>query len=245
MIRTEATGYGCVYFCENMLNHGGDTIKGKTCAISGSGNVAIYCAEKALQSGAKVLTLSDSDGMIYDKDGIDPDKLAFVKDLKEVRRGRISEYAEKYKSAQYLAGKRPWGVKCDAAFPCATQNEISLEDAKTLIADGVKVVAEGANMPTELAAVHLLQESGVLFGPAKAANAGGVAVSGLEQSQNAQRLSWSRDEVDERLKNIMKEIHGKCQKYGGEANGKIDYVKGANIGGFVKVADAMLAYGIV
>jgi len=245
LIRTEATGYGCVYFCENMLNHRGDTIEGKTCAISGSGNVATYCAEKALQSGAKVLTLSDSDGMIYDKDGIDLDKLAFVKDLKEVRRGRISEYPEKYKSAQYLAGKRPWGVKCDAAFPCATQNEISLEDAKALIANGVKVVVEGANMPTELAAVHLFQESGVLFGPAKAANAGGVAVSGLEQSQNAQRLSWSREEVDERLKNIMKEIHGKCQKYGGEANGKVDYVKGANIGGFVKVADAMLAYGIV
>ena len=245
LIRTEATGYGCVYFCENMLNHSGDTIKGKSCAVSGSGNVAIYCAEKALQSGAKVLTLSDSDGMIYDKDGIDPDKLAFVKDLKEVRRGRIAEYAGKYKSAQYLTGKRPWGVNCDAAFPCATQNEISLEDAKALIANGVKVVAEGANMPTELAAVHLFQERGVLFGPAKAANAGGVAVSGLEQSQNSQRLSWSREEVDERLKKIIKEIHGKCQTYGGEADGKVDYVKGANIGGFVKVADAMLAYGIV
>ncbi|HET9916654.1 MAG TPA: NADP-specific glutamate dehydrogenase, partial [Candidatus Binatia bacterium] len=245
LIRTEATGYGCVYFCENMLNHHGDTIKGKSCAVSGSGNVAIYCAEKALQSGAKVLTLSDSDGMIYDKDGIDPDKLAFVKDLKEVRRGRISEYAERYKSAQYRAGKRPWGVKCDAAFPCATQNEISLEDARALIAGGVKVVAEGANMPTELDAVHLFQENGVLFGPAKAANAGGVAVSGLEQSQNSQRLSWSREEVDERLKNIMEEIHGKCREYGGESNGKVDYVKGANIGGFVKVADAMLAYGIM
>ena len=245
LIRTEATGYGCVYFCENMLNHASDTLKGKNCAISGSGNVAIYCAEKAIQSGAKVLTMSDSAGSIYDQDGIDPDKLAFVKDLKEVRRGRISEYADKYRSAQYLAGKRPWGVKCDAAFPCATQNEISLEDAKSLIANGVKVVAEGANMPTELAAVHLFQDSGVLFGPAKAANAGGVAVSGLEQSQNSLRLSWSREEVDDRLKKIMKEIHGKCQKYGSEANGKVDYVKGANIGGFVKVADAMLAYGIV
>ena len=245
LIRTEATGYGCVYFCENMLNHRGDTITGKSCAISGSGNVALYCAEKALQSGAKVLTMSDSAGTIYDKDGIDADKLAFVKDLKEVRRGRISEYAEKYKSAQYLAGKRPWGVKCDAAFPCATQNEINLEDAKTLIANGVKVVAEGANMPTELAAVHLFQESAVLFGPAKAANAGGVAVSGLEQSQNSLRLSWSREEVDERLKQIMKDIHGKCLKYGGEGNGKVNYVKGANIGGFVKVADAMMAYGIV
>ena len=245
LIRTEATGYGCVYFCENMLNHAGDTLRGKSCAISGSGNVAIYCAEKAIHSGAKVVTMSDSAGTIYDQNGINADKLAFVKDLKEVRRGRIAEYAEKYKSAQYLAGKRPWGVKCDAAFPCATQNEINLEDAQSLIANGVRVVAEGANMPSELAAVHLFQESGVLFGPAKAANAGGVAVSGLEQSQNSLRLSWSREEVDERLKKIMKEIHGKCQKYGSEANGKVDYVKGANIGGFVKVADAMLAYGIV
>ncbi len=245
LIRTEATGYGCVYFCENMLNHSGDTINGKSCAISGSGNVALYCAEKVLQSGAKVLTMSDSAGTIYDKDGIDADKLGFVKELKEVRRGRISAYAERYKSAQYLAGKRPWGVKCDAAFPCATQNEISLEDAKNLVSNGVKVVAEGANMPTELAAVHLFQKSGVLFGPAKAANAGGVAVSGLEQSQNSLRLSWTREEVDERLKKIIKEIHGKCLKYGSEGNGKINYVKGANIGGFVKVADAMLAYGIV
>ena len=245
LIRTEATGYGCVYFCQNMLNHAGDTIKGKNCAISGSGNVALYCAEKALQSGAKVLTMSDSNGTIHDQDGIDADKLAFIKDLKEVRRGRISEYAEKYQSAQYLVGKRPWAVKCDVAFPCATQNEISLEDAKTLVANGVKVIAEGANMPTELAAVHLFQEKNVLFGPAKAANAGGVAVSGLEQSQNSLRLSWSREEVDERLKKIMKDIHGKCQKYGSQADGKLDYVKGANIGGFVKVADAMLAYGIV
>ena len=245
LIRTEATGYGCVYFCENMLNHVGDTIKGKNCAISGSGNVALYCAEKALQSGATVLTMSDSNGTIYDQDGIDADKLAFVKELKELRRGRISEYVEKYKSAQYLAGKRPWEVKCDVAFPCATQNEISLQDAKTLVGNGVKVVAEGANMPTELAAVHLFQENGVLFGPAKAANAGGVAVSGLEQSQNSLRLSWSREEVDERLKKIMKDIHTKCLKYGDGGNGKVNYVKGANIGGFVKVADAMLAYGIV
>jgi glutamate dehydrogenase (NADP+) len=245
LIRTEATGYGCVYFCENMLNHVGDTIKGKNCAVSGSGNVALYCAEKALQSGATVLTMSDSNGTIYDKDGIDAGKLAFIKDLKEVRRGRISEYAEKYKSAQYLAGKRPWAVKCDVAFPCATQNEIDLDDAKALVNNGVKVVAEGANMPTELAAVHLFQENNLLFGPAKAANAGGVAVSGLEQSQNSLRLSWSREEVDERLKKIMKDIHGKCLRYGNTANGRVDYVTGANIGGFVKVADAMLAYGIV
>lgn len=245
LIRTEATGYGCVYFCENMLSHRGDSLKGKSCAVSGSGNVALYCVEKALQSGAKVLTLSDSNGTIYDKDGIDADKLAFIKDLKEVRRGRISEYTDKYKSAQYLANQRPWGVPCDAAFPCATQNEINLEDARTLAKNGVKVVAEGANMPTELAAVHLLQQSGVLFGPAKAANAGGVAVSGLEQSQNSLRLSWSREEVDERLKKIMQNIHAKCLQYGATANGQVNYVAGANIGGFVKVADAMLAQGLV
>ncbi|MBM4263050.1 MAG: NADP-specific glutamate dehydrogenase [Deltaproteobacteria bacterium] len=245
LIRTEATGYGCVYFCENMLNHKGDSLKGKTCAVSGSGNVAIYCVEKALQSGAKVLTMSDSNGTIYDKDGIDADKLAFIKDLKEVRRGRISEYTDKYQSAQYLANQRPWSVKCDAAFPCATQNEINLDDARALAQNGVKVVVEGANMPTELTAVHLLQESGVLFGPAKAANAGGVAVSGLEQSQNSLRLSWSREEVDERLKNIMRNIHNKCLQYGAGANGQVNYVAGANIGGFVKVADAMLAQGLV
>jgi glutamate dehydrogenase (NADP+) len=245
LIRTEATGYGCVYFCENMLNHSGDTIKGKSCTISGSGNVAIYCAEKALQFGAKVLTMSDSGGTIYDKQGIDFDKLAFVKDLKEVRRGRIAEYAQKYPSAQYHESKRPWDVKCDVAFPCATQNEINLADAKTLVANGVKMVSEGANMPTDLAATRYFQENSVIFGPGKAANAGGVAVSGLEQSQNALRLSWSREEVDERLKKIMKEIHAKCLQYGDIGNGNVDYVKGANIGGFVKVADAMLAYGIV
>jgi glutamate dehydrogenase (NADP+) len=245
LIRTEATGYGCVYFCENMLNHSGDTIKGKSCTISGSGNVAIYCAEKALQFGAKVLTMSDSGGTIYDKQGIDFDKLAFVKDLKEVRRGRIAEYAQKYPSGQYHESKRPWDVKCDVAFPCATQNEINLADAKTLVANGVKMVSEGANMPTDLAATRYFQENSVIFGPGKAANAGGVAVSGLEQSQNALRLSWSREEVDERLKKIMKEIHAKCLQYGDIGNGNVDYVKGANIGGFVKVADAMLAYGIV
>ncbi len=245
LIRTEATGYGCVYFCENMLNHRGDALKGKRCAISGSGNVAIYCAEKAVQCGAKVLTLSDSDGTIVDENGIDGAKLAFIKDLKEVRRGRIAQYAEQFKSARYLEGKRPWGIQCDVAFPCATQNEISLEDAKTLVNHGVKVVAEGANMPTELDAVHLFQEHGVLFGPAKAANAGGVAVSGLEQSQNALRLSWSREEVDEKLKTIMKEIHAKCLQYGAGGSDVVNYVNGANIGGFVKVADAMLAYGIV
>jgi glutamate dehydrogenase (NADP+) len=244
LIRTEATGYGCVYFCENMLNHRGDTIKGKSCAISGSGNVAIYCAEKAIQYGAKVLTMSDSSGTIYDRDGVNEDKLAFIKDLKEVRRGRIAEYAAKFRSAHYYEGKRPWDVECDAVFPCATENEIHLDDAKHLVNNGVKVVSEGANMPTDLDATHFFQEKGVLFGPGKAANAGGVAVSGLEQSQNAQRLFWSRGEVDERLKQIMQGIHAKCLQYGGSGNGAADYVKGANIGGFVKVADAMMAYGI-
>jgi glutamate dehydrogenase (NADP+) len=245
LIRTEATGYGCVYFCENMLNRHGDSIKGKSCAVSGSGNVAMYCAEKAIELGATVLTMSDSSGTVYDPDGIDERKLAFIKDLKEVRRGRIAEYAEKFPSAQYRDGKTPWQVKCDIAFPCATQNEISIEDGKALLGNGVKVVSEGANMPTELAAVHLFRQKGVLFAPAKAANAGGVAVSGLEQSQNALRLSWTREEVDEKLKNIMKDIHERCVHYGSNGNGQVSYVRGANIGGFVKVADAMLAYGIV
>jgi glutamate dehydrogenase (NADP+) len=244
LIRTEATGYGCVYFCENMLNRHGDSIKGKSCAVSGSGNVAIYCAEKAIELGARVLTMSDSSGTVYDPAGIDERKLEFIKDLKEVRRGRIAEYPEKFPSAQYRDGKKPWEVKCDIAFPCATQNEISLDDGKALLGNGVKFVSEGANMPTELAAVHLFREKGVLFAPAKAANAGGVAVSGLEQSQNALRLSWTREEVDEKLKKIMKDIHEKCVHYGG-GNGTVSYVHGANIGGFVKVADAMLAYGIV
>ncbi len=245
LIRTEATGYGCVYFCENMLNHRGDAMKGKRCAISGSGNVAIYCAEKAIDFGARVLTMSDSLGTVYDPDDIDAEKLSFIKDLKEVRRGRMAEYAEKYPSAQYKPGERPWKIACDIAFPCATQNEISLDDAKALVKNNVKVVCEGANMPSELEAVHLFQEKAVLFGPAKAANAGGVAVSGLEQSQNALRLSWSREEVDDKLKTIMKNIHGKCVHYGSNGSGPVDYVRGANIGGFVKVAEAMLAYGIV
>jgi glutamate dehydrogenase (NADP+) len=245
LIRTEATGYGCVYFCQNMLHHHGDSLKGKSCAISGSGNVAIYCAEKAIQFGAKVLTLSDSSGMIYEPNGIDPEKLEFIKDLKEIRRGRLAEYVDKFKSAEYRAGERPWQVKCDIAFPCATQNEIGLQDAQALIANEVKLVCEGANMPTELDAVRLFQEKGVWFGPAKAANAGGVAVSGLEQSQNAQRLSWSREEVDEKLQQIMKEIHEKCVDYGDGGDSHVNYVRGANVGGFIKVADAMLAYGIV
>ncbi len=244
LVRTEATGYGCVYFCENMLNHSGDTIKGKTCAVSGSGNVAIYAAEKAHELGGKVVTMSDSSGFIHDPAGIDAEKLAFIKNLKEVRRGRIGEYEEQYKEASFYAGQRPWGVPCDVAFPCATQNELNVDEAKTLIGNGVKAVAEGANMPTELAGVHAFLDGRVLFGPAKAANAGGVAVSGLEQSQNAVRMSWGREEVDSRLKTIMREIHDKCVS-NGDADGYVNYVRGANLAGFKKVADAMLAYGVV
>lgn len=244
LVRTEATGYGSVYFAENMLNHAGKSLKGMTAVVSGSGNVAIYTAEKVTELGAKVVSLSDSGGFIHDRDGIDTDKLAFVKELKEVRRGRISEYVQQFPNATYHAGKRPWGVVCDVAFPSATQNELSQDDAKTLIANGVQAVCEGANMPTELAGVHEFLAAGVLFGPAKAANAGGVAVSGLEQSQNALRISWSREEVDARLKNIMADIHAKCVAHGGD-QGVVNYVQGANTAGFIKVADAMLAYGIV
>ena len=248
LIRTEATGYGCVYYCQEMLNHRGDSLKDKNVAISGSGNVATYAAEKATQLGGKVLTLSDSSGFIYDPDGITPEKLAFVKELKEVRRGRVSEYADKFSSAEFHEGKRPWSVACDVAIPCATQNEINLDDAKDLTKNKVQVVCEGANMPTELDAMKHLMENGVLFGPAKAANAGGVAVSGLEQSQNALRLSWSRDEVNEKLLGIMKDIHAKCVEHGSTGslpNDNVDYVTGANIAGFIKVADAMVAYGAV
>ncbi len=245
LVRTEATGYGCVYFCDNMLKHRGDSLSGKTCLVSGSGNVAIYTVEKATQLGAKVLTMSDSSGFIHDPDGIDADKLAFVKELKEVRRGRISEYVEKYPNSSFSEKQRPWSVAGDIAFPCATQNELDLQDAKNLIANGVQAVCEGANMPTELEAVHAFIEAKVLFGPAKAANAGGVAVSGLEQSQNALRLSWSREEVDQRLRTIMQDIHTKCISHGENGDGYTNYVRGANIAGFVKVADAMLAYGVV
>ena len=243
LIRTEATGYGCVYFVENMLKQRGEELAGRTCAVSGSGNVAIYAAEKALQLGAKVVTLSDSGGFVHDPDGIDEEKLAFVKDLKEVRRGRISEYADRFGCA-YHAGDRPWGVPCDVALPCATQNELDADDAETLIANGVRAVGEGANMPCSLDATGRFLAAGILFGPAKAANAGGVAVSGLEQSQNALRMSWSREEVHERLRTIMAEIHEKCRTYG-DGEGGVNYVRGANVAGFVKVADAMLAYGAV
>jgi len=243
LIRPEATGYGAVYFAEEMLKTRGDSFKGKTVAVSGSGNVAQYATEKVTELGGKVVTLSDSSGYIYDPDGIDAEKLAFVIDLKTVKRGRIKEYADKY-GCEYVEGKRPWFVKCDVALPSATQNEINEEEAKVLVANGCYCVSEGANMPTEPEAVEVFQNAKVLFGPGKAANAGGVAVSGLEMSQNSMRLSWTREEVDERLHNIMISIHEACVKHGTEGN-YIDYVKGANIAGFIKVADSMLDQGAV
>lgn len=244
LIRTEATGYGCIYFTQHMLATRGLDFEGKVAVVSGSGNVALYAIEKLLELGAKVVTVSDSGGYIYDKEGFTLEKLEWLKDLKTVRRGRISEYATKF-DCEYHLGKRPWQVPCHLAFPCATQNEINLEDAQTLIQNGVIAIAEGANMPTELDAAKAFLDAKVLYGPAKAANAGGVAVSGLEQSQNSLRLSWSREEVDEKLKNIIAKIHDKCVHYGTEEDGFINYVKGANIAGFVKVADAMISYGAV
>lgn len=241
LIRTEATGYGCVYFIQNMLETRGEGLAGKTCTVSGSGNVALYAVEKLIELGAKVLTLSDSQGTIYDKNGIDAEKLAWIKDLKDVRRGRIREYAEHF-GCEFLEGKRPWAVPCQIAVPSATQNELEEHDAKVLIDNGVMAVGEGANMPSTLEAAHRFLDAGVLFAPAKAANAGGVAVSGLEQSQNALRMSWSREEVDTKLKGIMRDIHDKCVKHGKEG-GHINYIKGANLAGFIKVAEAMLAYG--
>jgi glutamate dehydrogenase (NADP+) len=226
-----------------MLEHIGERLEGKRCAISGSGNVAIYTAEKATELGARVVTMSDSNGTIDDSAGIDSEKLAFIKDLKERRRGRLSEYAEQY-ACNYLEGHSPWSIPCDLAFPCATQNELDEPDARALVEGGCRAVVEGANMPTTLAAMHLLQDSGVLFGPAKAANAGGVAVSGLEQSQNSLRISWSREEVDQKLRGIMSEIHRQCLEWGTD-NDAINYVKGANLAGFKRIADAMLAYGTV
>jgi len=243
-VRTEATGYGCVYFADEVLARHGKSLGGMTCALSGSGNVAIYTAEKVRQLGATVVTLSDSDGVVYDPGGIDEEKLAFVKSLKEVRRGRMAEYAERY-GCDYRPGGRPWSVPCDVAIPCATQNELDEGAAKSLISNGCVAVVEGANMPTTPEAVRLLQESGTLFAPSKAANAGGVAVSGLEQSQNALRISWSRDEVDGRLRAIMSGIHDQCVEWGSRGDGSVDYVKGANLAGFQRVGQAMLAYGIV
>ncbi len=245
LIRPEATGYGAVYFAQNMLQRKGDSFEGKTVVISGSGNVAQYAAEKSLELGAKVVTLSDSAGYIYDKDGIDKEKLKFVMDLKNNRRGRIKEYLDTYPNAEYFEGERPWSVKCDIALPCATQNELDGDEAKQLIKNGCMCVAEGANMPSTAEAIHEFQNAKILFAPGKASNAGGVATSGLEMSQNALRMSWSRKEVDEKLKDIMEDIHDSCVKYGKNDDGSIDYVKGANIAGFVKVADAMLAQGII
>ncbi len=244
-IRPEATGYGTVYFAQSMLKTKNETIEGKTVVVSGSGNVAQYAAEKILQLGGKVLTLSDSGGYIYDKDGIDNEKLNFVMDLKNNRRGRISEYVKKYKSATYHEGKRPWGVKCDIALPCATQNELDGNDAKDLVANGCICIAEGANMPSTPEAIHAFHDARILFAPGKASNAGGVATSGLEMSQNSLRISWTREEVDERLRGIMEDIHDSCIEYGIEDDGYCNYVKGANIAGFVKVADAMLAQGVI
>ena len=243
LIRPEATGYGCVYFAEEMLKHVGDSFKGKTVAISGSGNVAQYATEKATELGAKVVTVSDSAGSIHDPNGIDNEKLAWIMDLKNNRRGRIKEYADKF-GATYLEGQRPWSVACDIALPCATQNEINDEDAKTLVSNGCKVVSEGANMPTEPEAVDVFLKAGVLFGPGKAANAGGVATSGLEMSQNSMRLNWSREEVDGKLHTIMENIHKACVTHGTEEGG-VNYIKGANIAGFIKIADSMLDQGVV
>jgi len=245
LIRPEATGYGDVYFAENMLNTKGDSIKGKTVVVSGSGNVAQYATEKATQLGAKVVTLSDSSGYILDEDGIDSEKLAFVMDLKNINRGRISKYVEQYPRAKFFPGERPWSVKCHVALPCATQNELNRDEATMLVNNGCICVAEGANMPSTPEAIHEFQKAKILFAPGKASNAGGVATSGLEMSQNSLRLSWTREEVDQKLKQIMKEIHASCVAYGQNEDGSVDYIKGANIAGFVKVADAMLAQGIV
>jgi glutamate dehydrogenase (NADP+) len=244
-IRPEATGYGLVYFTEAMLAQRGDGIKGKSAVVSGSGNVALHAIEKLIQLGARVFTASDSGGFIHDPDGIDPEKLAWLKELKDVRRGRIAEYTQQFRRATYHPGKRPWSVPCDLAFPSATQNELEGSDARLLVSNGVIAVAEGANMPSTPDAVNEFLSHRVLFAPAKAANAGGVAVSGLEQTQNTMRLSWSREEVDDRLKHIMLGIHETCVRYGRDAEGFVNYVKGANVGGFVKVAEAMLAYGVM
>ena len=244
LIRPEATGYGTVYFAEDMLNHIGDSIKGKTVTISGSGNVAQYAAEKCIHLGAKVLTMSDSSGYVYDKDGINEEKLNYIMDIKNNKRGRISDYIKKYPNAKFKKNKTPWEVKCEIALPSATQNELNGDDAKLLVKNGCICVAEGANMPCNSDAIKTFKFNKLLFAPGKASNAGGVAVSGLEMAQNSLRYSWSREEVDEKLKEIMIKIHKKCLKYG-KTKDFIDYGKGANISGFIKVADAMLAQGVV
>jgi len=245
LIRPEATGYGNVYFAQNMLATKKDSFKGKTVSISGSGNVAQFAAEKAIELDAKVITLSDSSGYIYDADGIDTEKLQFIMDLKNVKRGRIHEYADKYPSAKFIKGEKPWAEKCDIALPCATQNELDEDAAKKLIANGCICISEGANMPCTPEAILTFQKNNIFFAPGKASNAGGVAVSGLEMSQNSLRYNWTREEVDTKLKQIMADIHAACLKYGTNNDGSVDYVKGANIAGFVKVADAMLAQGVV
>ena len=245
LIRPEATGYGCVYFAKNMLATKGDSFNGKTVVISGSGNVAQYACEKATQLGGKVVTMSDSSGYIYDAEGIDAEKLAFVMQLKNIKRGRISEYVDTYASAKFFANERPWSVDCDIALPCATQNELNKDEAQALINNNVIAVAEGANMPTTPEAIEAFQKAKVLFSPGKASNAGGVATSGLEMSQNSLRFNWTREEVDAKLKQIMDDIHESCVTYGKQQDGYVDYVKGANVAGFVKVADAMIAQGVV
>ena len=244
LIRPEATGYGTVYFAENMLNHVSNSIKGKTVVISGSGNVAQYAAEKCIQLSAKVISMSDSSGTVYDSDGIDTEKLNFIMDLKNVKRGRINEYVHKYPSAVFFKNKTPWEIKCDIALPCATQNELNENDAKILIKNGCICISEGANMPCEPDAIKIFKHNQILYAPGKASNAGGVAVSGLEMAQNSLRYSWSREEVDSKLKEIMKDIHNSCLIHGQEKD-YVNYEKGANIAGFIKVADAMLAQGVV
>lgn len=243
-VRTEATGYGCVYFCEQMLEHHDMQLEGQRVAISGSGNVALYAAEKAIQKKAHVVTMSDSSGFVHIRDGLSQEQLAVLMDLKETRRGRISEVADQFENIEYHDGQHPWGVPCDIAMPCATQNELNGDAARQLVGNGVKAVCEGANMPTTREASHIFHDHGVLHAPGKASNAGGVAVSGLEQSQNAMRVSWSHEEVDRRLQQIMREIHQRCVKHS-PRDGRVNYVDGANIAGFQKVAEAMLAYGVV
>jgi glutamate dehydrogenase (NADP+) len=242
-IRVEATGYGCVYMMEDMLKHHGQSIDGKTALVSGAGNVAQHTVEKLIELGSKVITVSDSSGFIHDPEGIDTERLAFIKTLKTIKRGSLSEHAKEF-GVEFHEGERPWGVAADLAFPCATENEISEGDARTLVKNGCIAVAEGANMPTELPGIDVFQGAGILFAPSKAANAGGVATSGLEMTQNSMRLSWSRDELNQRLRQIMAEIHESCVEYG-QGKDHVDYIKGANIAGFVKLADAITAYGIM
>jgi glutamate dehydrogenase (NADP+) len=244
-LRPEATGYGTTYFAQEMLNTIGDEIAGKTVVISGSGNVSQYAVEKVTQLGGKVVTLSDSNGFIYDPEGINEEKLEYVFELKNVMRGRIKEYASEFRGAKYFENQRPWGVPCQIAMPCATQNEVDEEDARTLVTNGCRVISEGANMPSTPEAIHVFHGNKIFYAPGKAANAGGVATSGLEMTQNSMRLSWTRDEVDARLHTIMKGIHETCVRYGKESDGYVNYVKGANVGGFIKVANAMLAQGLV